>query len=219
MTKQADNKNQEVARVSPWVGVVLLGVIAGLCWGGYAGFQVWSSRDLAQKQAVYETRLQEAQSALEEVERQEAQMLAEASDSNAARIERDSSIIDNMLSETLIWIDFEGYSNARKTAIEHYGIAEDSRFMTVYLPEVHETPDTADGSTYNYIDVNGINVHYENKDLHLCGIDGDIYRYFAEVTTSSMDRYGNEGFAKSVLMCSVNGDGEITDVDAYTLLD
>lgn len=219
MMKRDDNKNQKVARVSPWAGVVFLGVIAGLCWGGYAGFQYWSSQELAQKQIVYETRLQEAQDALEEVERQEAQMLAEASDSNAARIERDGVIIDNMLSETLIWMDFEGYSDARKTAMEHYGIAEDSRFMAVYLPEIHETPETADGSTYNYIDVNGINVHYEGKNLHLCEIEGDVYRYFAEVTTSSMDRHGNEGFSKSVFLCSVNGDGKITDVDAYTLLD
>lgn len=136
---------------------------------------------------------------------------------DAERVARDKDAAESLIGRVLTWDSFSSYSSMRESVKDELKLDEGSRFLDVFLPEVHETLPTADGTVYNYIDLHGVNARYTGMRQHLCSTDGNFYSYMAFVEWASRDANGNEAYSDAVFLYSTDSDGNILDLDAYTL--
>lgn len=144
--------------------------------------------------------------------------LCEISGVDVERVNRDKQIADGVFREIMNWSDFDTYHKIREKLISEYHLDENGRFLSVFMPEVIQTPPTLDGSVYNRIDQNHLNVNYEGMESHVCAIEDDVYKYISFVEWSTHDVNGNESFATVVFLYQINAEGVMFNFDAYTLV-
>lgn len=138
---------------------------------------------------------------------------------SAERKAQDDEVIGKFLTDICTWDSFETYQAARERAATDYKIPADSKFFEVFMPEVKEyaDADNPDAEKFNIIDGAGYNMKYKDITSYVTGIAGDTYNYFVLVTVTSADAQGVEGEGTAVLLCSVDGLGNIADVDALAI--
>ena len=135
---------------------------------------------------------------------------------NAARVAQDNAIAQAFLKDVMTWDSWDTYDAIRRRCINEYGLDPESRFMSVFLPAV-PTRTSNDGTVYNRIDVEGLNCTYEGTTSYVRGINGTTYSYFATVGWSVTSPEGYEGSATAIFIYSIDVNGDIIDLDAYTL--
>ncbi len=137
---------------------------------------------------------------------------------DSRRVAKDDGRIKDLMETAFDWDSYSEYMEARKKLQEDYGIAPDSSFMTVFMPALQQYE--VDGKTTDIIKEDGLNLEYEGMTSRVMSIDSaDNYRYFSIVTIKSHDKKNGEATGNVLLMYTVSPDGNISNVQAYTLTD
>lgn len=137
---------------------------------------------------------------------------------DAARKVQDDKIASSFMDKCLTWSTYKEYTDIRNSLIKDYHLSKDSNFLKVFMPEVVNTK-SDDGTDYNRIDVFGYNLSYDEMESYVTNIseDGDKYSYFTFVTVTSQSRNNYEGSAVGAFIYTIDGDGNITDIDASVI--
>lgn len=135
---------------------------------------------------------------------------------NAARVAEDNTIAKNFMDWVFTWDTSEQYNTIRDELVGRYGCSRDGRFLANFMPKLQSNVD-AEGNSYNLIDTLGYNMSYDDMSPIVCGIDGDTYSYFATVDVHSTNKYGDEGSGSVAFEYSIDGNGDLTVLDAYTI--
>lgn len=142
-----------------------------------------------------------------------------------ARVKLDDKSAESFFRTIMTWDTYEEYNENRKLVMEK-GVEEDSNFLTMFFPEIKIVTDE-DGNEYNDID-NGdgkLNMAFGSLSSRVINIDGDVYSYFAEMTvtsgasykTTSGDKQSIAGTGKCVVTYDIDADGNISNIEGYTL--
>lgn len=107
---------------------------------------------------------------------------------SADRVGTDTKIISDLLDRALDWDSDESYRDARDSTMLTYGLAEDSAFMTSFLPEAPVSVD-GEGNKYPYIDAAGLNSQVGGIKVRLLSVAAVKYSYMvlADVQATSSD--------------------------------
>lgn len=150
-----------------------------------------------------------------QVEANETKLVKSATGLDQERVTKDDRLTQTFLKKILTWSDGTTYNNMRKEIQTTYALDETETFMTTFLPVNVTTPD----GKYNYIDTHHSNCNYESMHSYVTAIGLDSYSYFAFVTWSTADLVGNEKESTCVFQYSINTDGKLSQLSAYTLID
>lgn len=157
-----------------------------------------------------------------QIETQKAQVSAGAgsvvqstSGIDLARKSTDDAIIKEFAQLVTTWNSYDTYMEMRKEVMEKYALSESDRFSTVFLPDYGSITD-GDGVAHNLIDYAKISCEYRGMRSIVSGINSAMYSYFVIVTCAG-GRDGNTGPFNVVFCCTVDGAGNISNLEAYTL--
>jgi hypothetical protein len=143
---------------------------------------------------------------------------------NTARVKTDDAIITEFLNKCLNWNSYAEYKAAYNTISQEYAKSVTSTFLNTFFPDIKETRDNT-----NPIDSKGLNLKFEKLTSHVINISSvdDAYTYFSEVkvtsdtkyTDSNNDSHTVSGAGTIVLTYTINGDGVLSNVSAYTVVE
>lgn len=197
--------------------ILVTGLVAALVMGLVLGITiVGSDSEIEQKQA----QMSQLETELSEAEDARVAQAEEVSDSllgvDSDRMVADDEVIEGFLDAALTWTSHEEYMAARSTVQRKYGLAEDSSFMTAFLPDgslISKKDRT--GKQYNLIDELGLTSQVGSYHTSVLKVEGTLYRYFIEVNVQGKSADG-EGASTlpSLVMLTVDENGTITDVEA-----
>lgn len=138
-----------------------------------------------------------------------------ASGIDFSKVAKDDETVKSFLEMIMTWGSYEEYEAIRQKLVNEYGVSEDSTFMTTFLPAVKNKE--KNGKNYNVIDNNDLNMTYEDMDSYVVKISNETYSYFTIVEWSSADEFGNEGKSKAVFTYDVSSEGNISNLEGYTI--
>ena len=166
--------------------------------------------------------------------KKEASAKEEVSGLDMARKKTDDSIAEEFFKNCLDWDDSESYNKKRDWVSEQEkakpSVEVEDSFLTAFFPAVTETEDD-NGKQVNIIDKEGLNVSFDGSsfDSHVVDIDtkGNEYSYLAEFNVTTTSRYEDaegeshsaDGNAKIAATYSIDSDGNMKDVNAYTIVE
>lgn len=164
----------------------------------------------------------------EQAQRTKAQTVSnayEALGASGSRITADRQTIAQMLSIALSWDSGDSYEQVRETLTKRYKLAEDSAFLTKFMPPATFNQ-TSDGARYYYLDGVGLNSNLSSDGVQteFLSANGVEYRYavIADVVMSSdtpveqtgEERQANPSVTRSTLLyVSTNAEGKILDIE------
>lgn len=131
------------------------------------------------------------------------------------RKSKDDEVIKNFAQRVCTWSTYEEYMAMRGDVLSKYSLSESSRFATVFLPSYGSIKDK-DGTEHNLIDYNKISCSYRGMKSIVSGISGAQYSYFVIVTCAG-SKDGSSSTFNVVFCCDVDGLGNISNLEAYTL--
>lgn len=135
---------------------------------------------------------------------------------DSSRVTRDNEIAQEFIEYVTTWGSGAQYDEIRTSVMKDYQLNTTSNFTKHFLTENVKV--VGDGGVeYNYIDRFEINSQYEDMTSILKGINSDIYSYLTEVEWSTQDVSGNEATSSIIFMYSVNGNGDLLNLDAYIM--
>ncbi|MFE9245247.1 hypothetical protein [Nocardiopsis sp. NPDC006938] len=134
---------------------------------------------------------------------------------SASRLDADLNLISEVLDTALTWESHAEYEDARASMMNVYGLAEDSAFMTSFLPEAPFNVDR-EGKEYALIDLLGLDSQVSDFRPLLMSVRGTEYSYLVlvEVRTTSNDGQGGANSTATVLL-TTDGDGGVSEVEGY----
>lgn len=149
------------------------------------------------------SQLERAQSAMREVANEGS---VSGIGAEQARVSADTKTIGKLLERALTWDSNATYVEARESTMRTYGLAEDSPFMTAFLPPAPSNRDEQ-GNEYPYIDAAGLNSQVGDFKVKLLGLDGVDYSYMAlvDVQAKSSDGLGTSVTVATVFV-TIDGD-------------
>lgn len=166
--------------------------------------------------------------------KKKASAVQEASGLDTSRQKTDDGIAEKFFENCLDWDDSKSYDEKREWVSEQEkatpSIEVEDSFLTVFFPAVTETEDD-NGKQVNIIDKEGLNVSFDSSSFesHVVDIDtkGDVYSYLAEFNVTTTSRYEDaegtshsaDGNAKIAATYSIDSDGNMKDVNAYTIVE
>lgn len=202
--------------------ILVVGLVAALVMGLVLGITATGSETEVKAKQAQMSQLETELSEAEDVRVAQAQ---EVSDSllgvDTERITADDKAIEGFLDTALTWSSHAEYVEARNTLQRRYGQAEDSSFLKTFLPLTDEdgkpllSKKDRTGKQYNLIDEMGLTSQVGSYDASVLSVEGTLYRYFITVNVQGKSADG-EGSATlpSLVMLTVDENGEITDVEA-----
>lgn len=142
------------------------------------------------------------------------------------RVEKDDEIAKDFVSKVVTWSDGASYDAIREEIMKTYGLAADSDFMTVFLPENIKVTQP-DGSVLNYIDSQNAlveaglsnqayNAQYESMESYVTDIRSGTYSYFTFVTWSSSNPAGADAMTTNIMTYDIDSDGTVSNIHGYT---
>lgn len=135
---------------------------------------------------------------------------------NQQRVNKDDGIVSDFLKVVCTWDSYDEYMTARETIMRRYDLAEDSAFMTIFMPVVGNKV-SSDGTNYNQIDTNGLNMEFESVESYVTNIVADQYSYFSVVNIRSTWKNGGESVVHAAITYTIDSDGELTNISAIPL--
>lgn len=144
---------------------------------------------------------------------------AKVSGLDTNRVRTDDGIVDAFFKKIFTWSSADEYNAVRDELLQSDMLAADNSLLTILFPELQEGQD-ASGDSSNIIDdgVYGqLNMTYDSMTSHVIGIDGTTYSYFTEITVLSQVAGGTANSGEIVVTYSVDKDGQILDLSAYTV--
>lgn len=213
------NKMSDASRLSAHIVVLVLLLLMAL---GINSYSVYKESKHPERMAVLEQAYNDKQqqafdAALAIRQKQMALISGDDFQVDTSRIERDFQMAEGVMKTVFGWKDYESYMQAREDLKTRYGLSEDDRFLSVFLPSVSESEPVLSGERYNWIDVNGYNVYYDGMVQYFLGEAKGEYRYLSEIDWSTVAKNGGEARQTSVFIYSVDKDGHIGSMDAYVI--
>ena len=137
------------------------------------------------------------------------------SGADAGRVAEDTKTIGDLLGRALTWENNEEYTEARKSTMRVYSLADDSAFMTSFLPAAPVNRDSQ-GNEYSYIDSAGLNSSVGDFRVKVLSVDGVDYRYMAlvDVRGKSSDGLGSAVNVATVF-ATIDGEGKLIDISGF----
>ena len=129
---------------------------------------------------------------------------------------KDDGFIKAFAEKVCTWDSYESYMAMRGEILSQYALSESSRFASVFLPNYGSITD-GEGVEHNVIDYQKITCAYRGMKSIVSGISGGQYSYFVIVTCAG----GKDGATSRfnvVFCCDVDGLGNISNLEAYTLV-
>lgn len=195
----------------PLTAAALL-LVAGGSFAATRGEQEASLVD--QERRIEELLVRKAE--LEETQgEREREVVGQVMGADRARLDADEELIGRLLDTALTWESHAEYVDARSSMVSVYGLAEDSAFMTVFLPEPTVNVD-AEGTEYALIDLLGLDSRVEDFRAELLSVRGTEYSYFLLVDVRSTSDDGQAGArSTSAVLLTTDGEGGVSGVEGY----
>lgn len=137
------------------------------------------------------------------------------SGADASRVTADTAAIGDLLHRALTWDDNMTYTEARESTMRTYGLAEDSAFMTAFLPKAPVNLDSQ-GNEYPYIDAAGLNSQVGDFKVKVLSVDAVSYSYMVlvDVQAKSTDGLGASVNVATVFV-TIDGDGALSAIRGF----
>lgn len=136
------------------------------------------------------------------------------------RVKTDDGIMEAFLKKCFTWSSAEEYRQIRSDLQNSSDLNASGTFVDVLFPELlDEVTVDGDGNT-NVIDdsiYGKLNMKYDSLKSHVVAIDGTDYSYFTEVTVTSAIDGGISSTGSVILTYTVDKDGNLSELDAYTV--
>lgn len=136
------------------------------------------------------------------------------------RVKTDDGVLESFLKKCFTWSSAAEYRAIRKELENSDVIDSSGTFVDVLFPELTEDLSVDGDRTKNTIDdsiYGKLNLKYDSLQSHVISVDGTNYRYFTEVTVTSSIDGGVSKTGLVVMTYTVDKDGNLSDVDAYTV--
>lgn len=136
------------------------------------------------------------------------------------RLTRDGETIDQFLDLAFTWDSGSTYQTARDALIDRYDLAEDSEFLTSFMPPSRFNEDSS-GKRYYYIDTAGLNSTVgTDADIEVVDVKADEYTYAVrvDVTVSAdgVDQTKKAGEVtadrRMLLFVTIDEQGDLSDL-------
>lgn len=131
------------------------------------------------------------------------------------RVAHDDGVAEAFIRKVTTWDSWESYTAMRSEIMETYDIGASSNFAQVFLPDYPSKTDPA-GNAYNDIDLQKLSCAYESMKSMPCAIRAAQYDYFTIVTCSGA-KDGQASHFNFIMTYTVDGAGNLINLDAYTL--
>ena len=125
-------------------------------------------------------------------------------DAEADRTARDDKLAWTMLDTLLTWDSLDSYNAVRSSMMEDYSAAEGSSLLTSFMPATDE--DT----------LGNLNMRFEDAVTYQINTSGQKISYFALCEVSNQVNE-NTGYGSVGVLYTIDGDGNVSDISAYTL--
>ncbi|MCI4659587.1 hypothetical protein [Cryobacterium zhongshanensis] len=167
------------------------------------------------QQAALDSRLATVDAARADTGKLETTISLEDSGADASRVAADTKVIGSLLKRALTWDSDASYREARDSTMRTYSLAEDSAFMTSFLPKAPVNLDSR-GNEYPYIDAAGLNSQVSDFKVKLLSVNAVNYDYMvlADVQAKSSDGLGTSVNVATVFV-TLNGDGAPTAITGF----
>lgn len=135
------------------------------------------------------------------------------------RVRTDDGIAETFFTKIFTWSSAAEYNVIRDNLLQSDMLDTNNSLLTTVFPELKKEQDV-DGGSSNIIDdsiYGQLNMTYDSMTSHVIGIDDTTYFYFTEVTVLSQVDDGISNAGEIVVTYSVNKDGQISDLNAYTV--
>lgn len=196
----SDRTNERKVKIMIQVGLCVIGLIV------FIGTSIIMNHKQADLQSAIEKQSLQADDLQNEIATEN--IVESATGLDQSRVSRDDKIAEEFISDIMTWSDGETYDKNREKLMELVG--EDNEIFESFMPENVKYQDL------NYIDTHSANSKYEGMESYVTDIDGDKYSYIALVTWSTT-MANVEGEAQCLFQYTIDGEGNITDLNAFTL--
>ena len=132
-----------------------------------------------------------------------------------ARVERDTALLSELMHSVLQWNTYGTFMDAYDDLIETCKLEEDNSFLQIFFPEKIRN----EGNRVNCIDTQGLGVSCDNIRTVTRYMDGQTYYYMMFVDWSAQSRNGFVAHTTTLVLCGVDGDGNIGGLNAYVVAD
>lgn len=130
----------------------------------------------------------------------------------------DDAAMIKLMKLALTWDGLSAYLDARTQVIKAYGFAEDSQFMSVFMPGQKEgaVRTAPSGRTYSAFDKD-MKSEFSDYRSYVTAINSEVYSYFAVVTMRVASGSGASSQNASIMLSYDMIDGKPANLDAYTV--
>lgn len=122
---------------------------------------------------------------------------------------KDDEVARAFISRVTTWNGIDEYKAMRADVIKEYNLNSTSSFLTVFLPG---TPGAHILSGMEY------SCRYDSMDSQVYSINADVYSYFTKVKFVAAGPGGGTATVTVIFMYTVDGDGNIGNMNAYGLV-
>lgn len=165
---------------------------------------IGSARTLNASIADQEKRIQQLTKEKEALSGEEVEETA-GEEEETDRKTADGKAASAFLEQFLTWDSYEGYNGIRTWLMESCGASAEDSLLTNFMPELTEdafgTANMAFGSASSYV----------------VGEEGDQISYFALCEVENRNEDGDPGYGRVGVFYTLDGEGNVSGVSAYTL--
>lgn len=123
---------------------------------------------------------------------------------------RDDGIAEKFMSRVLTFTGYAEYQDMRKSVMADYGLTTQDQFVKSFLQSGQSAyGENADSLSSQYSDMTSMCYRVDE--------DTGMYYYFTKVNCIASGAYGGNGTVTSVFMYTVDADGNLANLQAYTL--
>ena len=138
---------------------------------------------------------------------------------DTSRIEQDDAQAEALMRTATTWSDAQSYVDARAEVTRRWALAEDSQFISTFLPGEDQGAFRYDGEGTLHFAYPGANSAMTSFDSTLVSVgkaDDTLWTYFATVGIEVKSANGGTIERTIAVQYTVSEDGALSDVTAYT---
>lgn len=130
----------------------------------------------------------------------------------------DDKAMTDLMTKALTWNGLAAYLDRREQIMKDYGFAEDSQFMSVFMPGEQEgaARTAPSGKQYSSFDAD-MSSQFVSLSTYVTAISADVYSYFALVELRVKSSSGATSSTGQVMMTYDMISGKPSNLDAYTV--
>lgn len=219
-TIEDDKRTRVVKFIHRNLVVLLVGVFFLVTYFVLGGVSDTREEALSEQRGQIITLTKELELAESSVQAEHNEQVAEATAGMQTEHKlADDEVMIELMRTALTWNGLSEYLSLRDQVMENYGFAEDSQFMTVFMPgeESGAARTAPSGKTYSSFDTE-MSSSFDSLRSYVTGVNSDVYSYFTVVQMRVKSSSGSTSSAGQVVMTYEVIDGVPANVNAYTVV-